>query len=774
MSAAPTLKPEPLALLHQRWWQQRFRDRSRLEGLADEALALAGDAPQPRAGALVLKAWSLAWGPGAPAEPTIDEAHRLFAQLGDGNGLASCQDLRAQRRLSAGDFAGVLTLLASSTPTDRAPQARGETHRLRMDAHRGLDQHDDALREGYRLLEAAVASGDPAHEALALALLGGLQADLHNLEDAERLQRRACGQVDVASALQAWWLANINLMCTLDYQGRAAEALPLAEALQAREADLPPARAHHRLLSYAAVFLHSGATVQAQALLDRSIALAPAGAGRRIEWAWLQAELHNGQGRAAEARGVCEPFIVQLLRHDGRTGDDAERVVLPYDRVRLFEEAAKACDQLGDVRAALAHQRSAFSTYRELVGRSARARRLTLEIEHELALERQQRERAEAERERLATLNDALHAANRAKSDFLAAASHDLRQPVHALALQVAALRGEPDSTRRQQRLDRIDACVGALSGLFDALLDLSRIDAGVVAPQWQPVPLALLLDELVQTHRAEAERKGLWLSLRLSAHAHGATARSDASLLERVLRNLIVNAVRHTRQGGVLVTLRGRGAGWRIDVRDSGPGIDPALHVRIFDEFFQASPSDRQRGEGLGLGLAIVQRLARLLGHGVALRSAPGQGTSFAVTLERTAPGPRPISLAPVPAAALPPLRAIVIEDDRDAREALVDLLEQWGCTVAAAEHIDALQLDAAWRPDVALLDVRLPEGRNGIDEAARLRAVHGAALPCLLITGESAPESLRRIEASGLPWLHKPLAVPVLQRWLAGVATR
>jgi CheY-like chemotaxis protein len=196
-----------------------------------------------------------------------------------------------------------------------------------------------------------------------------------------------------------------------------------------------------------------------------------------------------------------------------------------------------------------------------------------------------------------------------------------------------------------------------------------------------------------------------------------------------------------------------------------------------VFDEFFQIHASERQGGQGLGLGLAIVQRLARLLGHDVALRSAPGHGTTFSVTLERGAPAVRTPALVAVSAEALPPLRAIVIEDDRAVREALVDLLQQWGCTAVAAARSEDLQIDAAWHPDVALLDLRLQSGqggRDGIDAAMHLRGLHGASLPCLLITGESAPESLRRIEASGLPWLPKPLAVTTLHRWLAGLERR
>lgn len=771
VNTAPTPLPDPLAdeALDRQAWGQQYRDPARAAALGREMAAHADARIAPRGHFHV--AWAeMRWG----AADAARAAHAQLAALaGDDPALQALErDLHAAWLRREHRFDDALALLQINLALDdalRPPPAHACSATGAGIAASSLHRMDDALRAFHRALSMAEASGDAALIANAVGNLGAAHYDVWNLEDALRFCREAQRRAADSGAQGAWVSATINLILTLAGLQRADEAQALVDELVAAAPRVRGDRRGKYATVFADVARRRGEWGRAQALLDEAAAARAADEAPTLEWAATQAALHLARGALAAARELAEQ---RLERRTPANEND-----LPLAVLELREVAAQACEALGDLRAALDHQRAAMVVRERLLGRSASARRIAMEVGLQLALARQQRDAATAERLRLTQINDALHAASRAKSDFFAAASHDLRQPVHALALQVAALRSEPDGTRRGERLDRIDACVGALSGLFDGLLDLSRIDAGVVAPQWQPVALALLLDELVQTHRAEAERQGLWLSLRLGAGAFDASARSDPLLLERVLRNLIVNAVRHTREGGVLVTLRARGSHWRIDVRDSGPGIPAALHARVFDEFFQIHPGERHGGEGLGLGLAIVQRLARLLGHGVALRSAPGLGTTFAVSLEGGASAPRALAVDDDCVDALPPLRAIVIEDDRAVREALVDLLQQWGCSTVAAARSDDLQIDAAWHPDVALLDLRLQGGgdggdsRDGIDEAVHLRALHGASLPCLLITGESAPESLRRIKASGLPWLHKPVAVAGLRRWLARV---
>ncbi len=762
------MTPTPAAAdaLDRQAWAEQYRQPQHAAALGAQLAAGAGDAASAARGHFHVAWAEWRWGTRERAEA----AHALLCLAAsrcsgdDGAAVpALVRDSTAARLRRDHDFAAALEQLETNLALPdgaRLPQAQCATATAAAICCSALHRLDDALRHFHLALSLAHASADEALIANAASNLGGAHYDVYSLDDALAFCTAAFDSAERAGAQGAWVTAGINRILVLNALGRDDEAQPVVERLLASQHLMRDDKRAKYATVFAEVARARGEHARAQALLDEA---ATAYAGDTVppfEWATVQARLWMASGRTEAARALAEQRLAAESLPDAND--------LPLALLRLRECAAAACETQGDLRAAMAHSRAASALHEAMFGRASRARRIAMEVEFQLALARQQRDSAEAGQQRLAELNNALHAASRAKSDFLAAASHDLRQPVHALALHVAALRGEPDAQRRQQRLDRIDTCVGALSGLFNALLDLSRIDAGVVAPKWQSVALALLLDKLVQTHRAEAERQGLWLSLRLAAGAHDASARTDPLLLERVLRNLIVNAVRHTRTGGVLVTLRARGSAWRIDVRDSGPGIPAALHARVFDEFFQIDPGERPGGEGLGLGLAIVQRLARLLGHGVALRSAPGRGATFAVSLERSAPVPRALAVEATSNGRLPPLCAIVIEDDRGVREALVDLLQQWGCSAVAAARSEDLHIEPAWRPDVALLDLRLRGGRDGIDEAARLRALHGASLPCLLITGESAPEALRRIEASGLPWLHKPVAVQRLRDWL------
>ena len=775
--------PQPLTELDQRWWFERYRRRVRLRPLADEAIGRAGDDAAARARSLVLMAWTCTWqGDTAAADRALSEARRLFVQCGEGEGLVSCAIVEAQQRVHAGAFAPALELLGAQAPAQGVDLEHGEADRVRMDAHRGLYQFDDALRAGYRYLESAATSADPARHALALALLGGLQADLHNLEDAERLQRRACALVNADDALQAWWLASINLMGTLDYLGRALEAVPLVQALQAREPELPPSRAYHRLISYAAVWLHAGDVAQAQALLDQSCAVAPRGASRRIEWVWVQAELHNLGARHAQARQVCEDFIAAMRDAEHAPPDAPDRVNLPYDRVRLFEAAAAACEALGDSTAALGHQRLAFETYRHLVGRSARARRLALEIENDLAAAQRAREwsesqRAAAEREgvRLAALNDELKAANLAKSRFLAAASHDLRQPVHALALQMTALHAHLETPVQREMAGRMDRCISALGSMFEALLDMSSMDAGVLRPERVDFALSPLLAQLVEEFGPQASARGLRLALYAAPRAALASTCSDPALLARALRNLLGNAIKFTPRGGVLLTLRARrdargAALWRVEVRDSGIGIATAEQGRVFDEFYQVANPSRRRDEGLGLGLSIVRRILHLLGHALSLRSALGQGSRFAIDLMAT-PGQSPDRAEATPSGSLLQLHVLLIEDDPEIRAATQSLLVQWGCGVVAVDSVEALRNTTCEPVDAVLADFRLPGAMNGVQGVEQLRRRLGRDVPALIITGDTATSSLRELQASGLPWLIKPLAPQRLRDWLAAL---
>ncbi|WP_395646416.1 hybrid sensor histidine kinase/response regulator [Terricaulis sp.] len=359
--------------------------------------------------------------------------------------------------------------------------------------------------------------------------------------------------------------------------------------------------------------------------------------------------------------------------------------------------------------------------------------------------------------------------ANAAKSSFLAAASHDLRQPVHALGLFVGALRAEkglsPGATRV---VEQIDHTVDSLDTLFTSLLDVSRLDAGVVSAEIGAVALQPLLTRIAAEATPEAQAKGL----RMRLHAPALWVRSDPVLLERIVRNLVSNAVRHTRRGGVLIAARPVAGAVKIEVWDTGPGIAESERERVFEEFVQLDNQQRAREGGMGLGLSIVRRLCRLLEHPMELVSTPGRGSVFRITAPRTEAvtvvASAPAQLAPVGGE----LCIWVIDDDVAARNGMESLLASWGYSVvAAASSAELLSMPAPPRADVILSDYRLA-GEDGIDAIGRLRAALGASVPAALITGDTGPDRLREAAASGLPLVHKPTPKPRLRALISNLA--
>jgi signal transduction histidine kinase len=388
---------------------------------------------------------------------------------------------------------------------------------------------------------------------------------------------------------------------------------------------------------------------------------------------------------------------------------------------------------------------------------------------------RLQQQEAESERTR-AQLQQALsqaEAGEQARARFLAAASHDLRQPAHALGLYTAALRAGPLSAEQAEIADRMQGSLAALDGLFAALMDLSRIDAGAVLPQWDTVALAPLLRRVADEWAPQAEAKGLRLALHVAdPQAHAVT---DPVLLERVVRNLLGNAVKYTAEGGVLLALRGRHtaegvAQLRIEVWDSGVGIPPGDQERVFEEFFQRrEASGSQRPAGLGLGLAIVQRLSRLLQLRVRLRSRPGRGSVFFV--EGLAPAgavPRAAATLRQESRRLAGLAVAVLEDDADVRDAMRRLLQLWDCRVVDAADADQLLVRLPEPPQVLLADLRLAGGRTGPAEVQRLVQHWQRAVPVLWISGETATDGLRATLPAGATVLTKPVSPARVRAWL------
>ena len=342
------------------------------------------------------------------------------------------------------------------------------------------------------------------------------------------------------------------------------------------------------------------------------------------------------------------------------------------------------------------------------------------------------------------------------KSRFLASASHDLRQPVHALSMFVGALLARPMDEEVRRLVTQIDGSVSALDSLFTSLLDISRLDAGVVLCTPQGFAIQPLLERVCRDHEGEARRKGI----RLVLHPCRLAVHSDPILLERVLRNLVSNAVRYTERGRVVVGCR-RGTRLGIEVWDTGPGIPAEERGRVFQEFYQLGNPERDRSKGLGLGLAIVQRLTALLGSPLSLRSTVGRGSVFAVSVPITeAAGPEAMAVA-LPESAAHGL-VLLIDDEAAIQEAMRSLLTGWGYTVLVAGSGDEmLARIATWpdRPNLIISDYRLRGDENGIAVIRRLQSEYNDDIPAMLITGDTAPDRLREAEESGFLLLHKPI---------------
>ncbi len=377
----------------------------------------------------------------------------------------------------------------------------------------------------------------------------------------------------------------------------------------------------------------------------------------------------------------------------------------------------------------------------------------------------------------LTVQKDEAERADAAKTRFLAAASHDLRQPLHALTLLVSALRERLGAHEARAVVDRMAASVEALDDLFNALLDISKLDAGIVRPEVRPFALQPLFDKVVRDFADAADLQGL----RLRVVATRAAVRSDPTLLERILRNLVSNALRYTNAGGVVLGCRRRGSAIRVEVHDTGRGIPADQIGNVFQEFFQLHNPERDRAKGLGLGLAIVDRLARLLGHEVGVASVPGRGSSFTVTLPRASSGaPADPPTGPVTATGSDVLDGavvVVVDDERAVLDAVGELLGGWGChPVLAGSADEAVRLveETGVTPRVVLADYRLREEQTGVEAIERIAAACGAPVPGVLITGDTAPDRLREAEASGYHLLHKPVRPARLRAILAHLLSR
>ena len=472
----------------------------------------------------------------------------------------------------------------------------------------------------------------------------------------------------------------------------------------------------------------------------------------------LITEQPRSEAYAPVHRALATALLILVL---AALAGSAVGIALARRVVRPIQQLAEGADRIGEGR--LDH-RIELSRGDELGQLAARFNQMAGQLsESYRLLESRVAERTRELREANALLRarrEEAEQASQAKTRFLASASHDLRQPLHTIGLLVGVLRRQPVTPDVGKLVDHIQTSVGAMEALFGSLLDISKLDAGMSRPVPGDHALAELMRRVAAGHAPEAARKGL----RLMVAPLRCAVRTDAVLLERVLGNLVGNAIRYTERGRVLLGGRRRPGGIELQVWDTGIGIAPDELPHVFEEFFQIDNPERDRGKGLGLGLAIVKRTLELLEHPYALRSTPDRGTCFSILL--------PVAEAPLAMPARPEAVAgrgriagafiAVIDDEADTRRAMQALCHSWGAhvlTAASAKQCLTLLGEHLRDPDLILSDYRLRQHRDGLDAVEQIRARIGQAVPAIVVTGDIAAADLRRVTDAGLPLLHKPV---------------
>jgi len=388
---------------------------------------------------------------------------------------------------------------------------------------------------------------------------------------------------------------------------------------------------------------------------------------------------------------------------------------------------------LNRVERSMDQQANAFSLFQTAIGLENQVRGRTETLNSVL-------NRLETVNVELIQARDAAERANRFKTRFFTAVGHDLLQPLHAARLSLSAMGEDPLQMPNQRLAGQIDQALSTIEDLLRSILDISKLEAGVVRPSIEVTPLQTVFRAVATNIEPVARDKGLELTVRQTT----AMTSTDPLMLRRILQNLLANAVNYTQRGRLLLAVRHRAPHLRIEVWDTGGGIAPADQKVIFEEFQRGS--QQEHTAGFGLGLAIVQRMAEALGHQVALCSRPGAGTCFSVTVPyagRALPTP---ARDPLPRLAnaygFSHVRIMVIENDTAVREAMHALLNRWGCTVRTASSLSEMAAVLATEPDftpsIVLADYHLDRGETGLAAVIGLRAKFGAGLPAIIITAD------------------------------------
>jgi Na+/proline symporter/signal transduction histidine kinase len=471
-----------------------------------------------------------------------------------------------------------------------------------------------------------------------------------------------------------------------------------------------------------------------------------------IRWNAEHGECGPGEVAAHVAKRIAHmragsAHLFQRIRPDGTTIEMRGRAlpgggyVTTYSDVTAYKHAERALIEANETLEQRVEQRTAELS--EALAATAQARRVA-------------------------------EAANVSKTRFLAAASHDLLQPLNAARLFTSALRQQPGlDAEASQLAERIDASFRAAEDLLDALLDVSRLDTGSYRPDVGPVALAEVFDSLRAQFAVVAEQRGL----RLRVAPTRLAVRSDPQLLRRILQNFVSNALRYTRAGGVLLGARRAGGEVRIEVWDTGPGIAAAQRSRIFGEFQRLERPSPWGEKGLGLGLSICERIAHMLGHRLDLVSREGRGSCFSVTVPRGVAEPRPTRLPRGPGAAAEqlPLTVLCLDDDEAILDGMRALLGRWGvdCRTARTVAEAAAELRAC-PADLILADYHLGGGMDGLQALRELREAIDPLPPTALITADGSSELKQRARALGYPVLHKPVRPAALRALLTALPRR
>lgn len=448
-----------------------------------------------------------------------------------------------------------------------------------------------------------------------------------------------------------------------------------------------------------------------------------------------------------------------------------ETVETRHESVRPSESLARRVEKLERINASLmAHveramdqQGGAYSLFQTAITLEGRVRARTEELTALMHSLERSNEAYKAAKEEAET-------ANRSKTRFLAAASHDLLQPLNAARLSLSALSDLSPAPEAQVIANQVERGLQTIEDLIKTLIDISKFDAGVIRPVIKPVRLYDLLTNIEDSFRPFAERKGL----RIIARCRDLVVETDTVLLQRILQNLLSNAIRYTDHGGVLIAARLRGEVCRIDVVDTGRGISDSEKMLVFEEFYRSGKDadDSGVGPGLGLGLSIVQRMASALAHDISIHSRVGRGTRMSLTLPLATTHPEPsVRIAPV-ITTLTGARVLVVENDDSTAKALVQLLRTWDAQVECHRDFASIN-ESLWngmkRPDVMIIDYHLDDGACGLDVVAELGRMQGWVTPVILTTADYGASVERHAMETGAELIHKPIKPAQLRSLLA-----